>query len=143
MKQNITCSGALFFAKKTKRFLLLHRTNKRNQLWGLVGGKNEDGETAWKGLEREINEELGFPPNINKTIPLETFTSNDEKFLFHTYFCVVDEEFIPRLNHEHDGYAWVDYSKWPKPLHNGLQKTLKNVEIKRKLETLLDLIHYL
>jgi len=144
MKENITCSGALFFAKDTKRFLLLHRTNtKRSQLWGLVGGKNQDGETAWEGLKREIEEEIGFLPSINKTIPLETFTSNDEKFLFHTYFCVIDKEFIPILNHEHDGYAWISYNQWPKPLHNGLQNTLRNSEIKRKIETVLDIIDYI
>lgn len=144
MLENITCSGALFYSIKSKRFLLLHRANsKRSQLWGLVGGKNQDGESAWEGLQREIEEEIGIMPEIKKTIPLETFVSNDEKFLFHTYFCIVEDDFIPRLNHEHDGYAWVSYNNWPKPLHNGLRNTLKNTEIKRKIETLLDIVDYI
>lgn len=144
MENNITCSGALFCSKKTKRFLLLHRSNtKRSQLWGLVGGKNNDNESPWEGLTREVTEEVGYFPEIYKTIPLETFTSNDEKFLFHTYLCIVDNEFIPLLNDEHDGYAWVSYAQWPKPLHNGLSNTLRNTEIKRKIETILEIINYI
>jgi len=55
----IICSGALFYALKTKRFLFLHRTqSKAKNLWGLVGGTNEDKESPWQGLQREIKEEL-------------------------------------------------------------------------------------
>ena len=56
----IICSGALFYALDTKRFLLLHRANgRKNKLWGLVGGTNEGVETPWEGLQREIKEEIG------------------------------------------------------------------------------------
>jgi len=35
----IVCSGALFYALNTKRFLFLHRTGgKTAGTWGLVGG---------------------------------------------------------------------------------------------------------
>jgi 8-oxo-dGTP pyrophosphatase MutT (NUDIX family) len=137
----IICSGALFYALKTKRFLFLHRTqSKAKNLWGLVGGTNEDKESPWQGLQREIKEEIGFLPEINKTIPLETFVSTDEHFNFHTYFCVVSEEFIPNLNEEHDGYAWVNFNSWPKPLHNGLQNTLRNKANQEKLKTITKLI---
>ena len=54
---NIVCSGALFYTLDTNRFLFLHRTQgKTNNLWGLVGGTNEDQETPWEGLKREIEE---------------------------------------------------------------------------------------
>ena len=105
--KEIICSGALFYAKKSKRFLFLHRTQgKQKDLWGLVGGTNEDKETPWSALQREIKEEIG-ETSIIKTIPLETFISNDSKFKFHTYLCVIENEFIPTLNIEHNGYAWV------------------------------------
>ena len=124
--QNVVCSGALFYTKKTKRFLFLHRTQgKHKDLWGLVGGTNEDKETPWTALQREIKEEIGSV-DIKKTIPLETFISNDNKFLFHTYLCVVEEEFIPTLNKEHNGYAWTSFNNWPKPLHLGLRNTLNS-----------------
>jgi len=139
----IICSGALFYALDTKRFLFLHRTgSKQKELWGLVGGGNEEGETPWEGLKREISEEIG-DVEIKKTLPLETFVSNDAQFLFHTYLCVVKEEFMPVLNDEHDGYAWVSFSKWPKPLHYGLQNTLNKKTNLNKLETVFQLIDQL
>src|SRR5210317_128962 len=99
MKEKIICSGALVYALDTKRFLFLHRANgKHNNLWGLVGGTNEGAETPWEGLQREIFEEIGTV-EIKKTMPLETFVSNDTNFLFHTYLCVVEQEFLPTLNH--------------------------------------------
>jgi len=142
--KKIVCSGALFYTLKTNRFLFLHRTASRhNNVWGLVGGTNEDKETPWEGLRREVEEEIGFVPEIRKTIPLETFVSNDEHFQFHTYLCVVENEFIPTLNDEHDGYAWCSFDKWPKPLHQGLHNTLKNKSNKQKLETVFQVIELL
>jgi 8-oxo-dGTP pyrophosphatase MutT (NUDIX family) len=141
---NIVCSGALFYTLDTNRFLFLHRTQgKTNNLWGLVGGTNEDKETPWEGLRREIEEEIGFMPSIKKTIPLETFVSNDSKFLFHTYLCLVEKEFLPQLNEEHDGYAWVSFGKWPKPLHYGLKKTLTTKTNLNKLETVFQVLNIL
>jgi 8-oxo-dGTP pyrophosphatase MutT (NUDIX family) len=133
--KDIVCSGALFYTLDTKRFLFLHRTNgKRSDVWGLVGGTNEGCETPWEGLKREIFEEIG-EVDIIKTMPLETFVSNDSKFSFHTYLCVVKNEFIPILNDEHDGYAWASFNKWPKPLHYGLQNTLNKKSNISKLKT--------
>jgi len=140
----ITCSGALFYTLDTNRFLFLHRAHgKRNNLWGLVGGTNEGQETPWEGLQREIEEELGFLPEIKKTLPLESFISSDNKFYFHTYLCVVKEEFIPKLNNEHDGYAWCSFTKWPKPLHHGLRNTLQSKVNLSKLETVFQTINLL
>ena len=138
--KEIICSGALFYAKKSNRFLFLHRTQgKQKDLWGLVGETNEDKETPWSALQREIKEEIG-ETSIIKTIPLETFISNDSKFKFHTYLCVIENEFIPTLNIEHNGYAWVAFNKWPKPLHQGLRNTLSNKVNLTKLETVFKLI---
>ncbi len=141
--EKIICSGALFYTLDTHRFLFLHRTKgKQSNLWGLVGGTNEGEETPWESLKREISEEIG-DVKIKKTIPLETFVSNDDKFQFHTYLCLVDNEFIPILNDEHDGYAWVSFTKWPKPLHHGLRNTLQNKTNQLKLETVFKLIELL
>lgn len=142
MSKKIICSGAIFYTLETKRFLFVRRSNtKRDNVWGLVGGTTEDKETPWEGLQREIKEEIGNVPNIKKTIPLETFVSNDSQFLFHTYLCIIDKEFIPQLNKEHDGYAWVSFNKWPKPLHFGLKNTLESKTNIRKLETLFEVIN--
>jgi len=143
MNRLIICSGALVYARSTKRFLLLHRTQGRaKDVWGLVGGTNEEKETPWEGLKREIFEEIG-EIEIKKTIPLETFISNDSNFHFHTYLCVVDNEFIPILNNEHNGYAWTTFQSWPKPLHNGLKNTLTNKVNQTKLETVFKVMDLL
>jgi len=138
----IVCSGGLFLAEDTKRFLFLLRTQgKTAGTWGLVGGKKEPSDsTAYEALNREIHEEVGLTPTIKKTIPLELFTSNDENFQYNTYVLIVGKEFLPKLNEEHAGYAWCNYDKWPKPLHQGVKNTLNSKVIRAKLELLLDLI---
>ena len=142
--EQIICSGALFYSLTTQRFLFLHRTqSKQNNVWGLVGGTNEDKEIPYKALLREVEEELGSIPKIIKSIPLETFVSNDDKFQFHTYLCVVKDEFLPVLNDEHNGYAWVSFQNWPKPLHMGLRNILQNKQNLTKLQTVFQLVSLL
>jgi len=137
----IVCSGALFYAKSTKRFLLLQKANGKHQgTWSLVGGTNLGEETPWQGLQREIEEEIGFVPKILKAMPLETFVSNDSVFHFHTYLCVIDNEFIPDLSDEHMGYAWTTAENAPKPLHQGLRNSFSNRTIRSKLQTVFDVI---
>jgi 8-oxo-dGTP pyrophosphatase MutT (NUDIX family) len=140
--KEIICSGGLFLAKDTKRFLFLNRTQgKTAETWGLVGGKREPNDsTIIDTLKREFNEEIGKVSGIKKIIPLELFTSNDQNFQYSTYVIIVDKEFQPQLNYEHSGYAWCSYSHWPKPLHQGLKTSFSNKIIKAKLELLLDLI---
>ena len=141
MKDQIVCSGALFYAKSTGRFLLLQKASgKHAGTWGLVGGTNNDGETAWQGLQREIQEEIGSTPVVLKTLPIETFVSNDSVFNFHTYLCVVETEFIPTLSGEHNGWAWANVDTAPKPLHQGLRSSFSNKTIRTKLQTIFDLM---
>tara|TARA_B100001013_G_scaffold636_6_gene551 strand:+ start:19939 stop:20370 length:432 start_codon:yes stop_codon:yes gene_type:complete len=142
MTQRIIGCGALFYTLNTQRFLLLHRTqSKQSHVWGLVGGTTTS-ENPWEGLKREIKEEIGNQ-QIVKTIPMETFISNDENFLYHTYLCLVKDEFIPKLNKEHDGYSWVAFGRWPKPLHQGLRKTLQNKTNQTKLETVFKMVKFI
>jgi 8-oxo-dGTP pyrophosphatase MutT (NUDIX family) len=141
MEDNIICSGALFYSTSTKRFLFLQRTSEKTKgLWGLVGGRMKYTESAFQGLKREVKEEVGDTPKFKKVIPLEMFTSNDEKFFFHTYLIAIETEFLPKLNNEHSGYCWTAFECWPKNLHMGLKNTLNNKAIKGKLQTILDLI---
>jgi 8-oxo-dGTP pyrophosphatase MutT (NUDIX family) len=138
----IVCSGGLFLAKDTKRFMFLLRTQgKTAGTWGLVGGKKEPSDnTPYDTLKREISEELGKTPTIKKIVPLELFTSNDQQFKYNTYVIIVEKEFIPTLNEEHAGYAWCDLNSWPRPLHQGVKTSLTNKTIKTKIELLLELI---
>jgi 8-oxo-dGTP pyrophosphatase MutT (NUDIX family) len=141
LTDKIVCSGALIYAKSTNRFLLLQKADgKHSETWGLVGGTNLANENPWQGLQREIEEELGAMPDIKKTIPLESFVSNDSVFNFHTYFCVVEKEFIPTLSDEHTAWAWASIQSFPKPIHKGLALSLRNRIIQTKIQTVIDIV---
>lgn len=139
---NIVCSGGIFLAKDTQRFLFLLRDQgKTAGTWGLAGGKKEpDDATPYDALLREIQEEVGFLPKIEKSVPIEQYSSKDELFNYHTYVLIVKQEFIPKLNDEHTGYCWVSVNNWPKPLHAGLKNTLSSRTTKGKIETIIDVI---
>jgi len=141
LKNKIVCSGALFYAKNTKRILLLQKANGKHQgTWSLVGGTSEFGENPWQSLLREIKEEINILPDILKSVPLETFVSNDTVFHFHTFLCVVNDEFIPVLSHEHSGYSWSTIDLAPKPLHQGLRSSFSNKSIRNKLKTIFNVL---
>ena len=137
----IVCSGALIYAKSANRILLLQKaTGKHAGTWGLVGGTNLAGENPWQGLQREIEEEIGISTAFKKVIPLERFVSTDAVFSFYTYFCVVENEFIPVLSKEHTAWGWFDIQRMPKPLHSGLALSLRNKPIQNKLQTIIEII---
>jgi 8-oxo-dGTP pyrophosphatase MutT (NUDIX family) len=129
--------GALIYCKKTHRYLfLLRNTSKHRNSWGLVGGKVEKGETVIQGLMREIREELGGEISDAKPRPVEKFTSDNQSFVYHTFVIVIDDEFIPELNNEHDGYCWVPLEKYPKLLHPGVWRTFKFDSVIQKIKTI-------
>tara|TARA_B100001093_G_scaffold427497_1_gene421859 strand:- start:3239 stop:3685 length:447 start_codon:yes stop_codon:yes gene_type:complete len=133
--------GALFLSKKTSRYLFVLRSGaKYDSTWAFVGGKVENNETEYTALQREIEEEIGFMPFVLKTIPVEKFTNNKNNFTYTTYVCLIEEEFVPKLNDEHKGYAWSKIDSWPKPLHPGVFTTLQVNEIANKIKTIEDLM---
>ena len=128
--------GALFLSKKTSRYLFVLRSGaKYDSTWAFVGGKVEKNETEYNALQREIVEEIGFMPLVLKTIPVEKFTNSKNNFTYTTYICLVEEEFVPKLNAEHKGYAWSKIDSCPKPLHPGVFTTLQVNEIIKKIKT--------
>jgi 8-oxo-dGTP pyrophosphatase MutT (NUDIX family) len=115
---------------------LLRNGRKYAGVWGLAGGKIEAGERVTEALFREISEELSVTLNDNKIIPLETFTSADQDFQYHTFVITVEDEFVPVLNGEHRGYCWVNLDDYPRPLHPGIWRTFKFAAVIAKIKTL-------
>lgn len=129
----INSVGVLFCSLETQRHLFLLRNVKKYPVWGLPGGKIERGETIKQALERECMEEIQFWPKDAKLFPIEQFTSDDTKFVYHTFYCLINSEFTPILNNEHIGYTWCDKFYYPQPLHSGLFNTLSYEIIKQKI----------
>jgi len=141
---NIKASGCILLSEDTKRILLQLRIpdRKSKNYWGFWGGKSEINELPVQTIERELKEELGFLPEINKFYPLHKMVSNDESFEYDTFLATVSSEFIPILNDESEGYAWVNYNRYPVPLHPGVKLVLQNPRILSKIRTIVDQIDH-
>lgn len=130
-----TSAGIFFYCQTTLRYLYLLRTDKI-PTWSIPGGKIENDETLLQGLQRECTEEMQMWDNTWKLVPIQKFVNGS--FTYHTFFCFVNEEFIPILNDEHCGYAWVLSEHYPKPLHSGLFNTVNFDVVKEKLKSLIE-----
>lgn len=124
----IRAAGACIIAKDTKRILLQQRSTDGSypRNWGFWGGKVEPKENVSQAVLREAEEELGseIRDHILKIYPLDQYHSRDGEFSYYTFVFIVDQEFIPLLNSETGGYAWVNHQYLPKPLHPGARRTL-------------------
>lgn len=132
----VNAVGVWFYSVSTQRYLYLLRNDTRHPgSWGLPGGKFEAGETLMEAMIRECQEELGHMPDYLRLIPIEKFTSSDGGFAYHTFFCSVAHEFVPVLNDEHIGWAWIDSGTWPRPMHPGLWSTVNFDAVRGKMAT--------
>jgi 8-oxo-dGTP pyrophosphatase MutT (NUDIX family) len=134
---SLNAVGVWFYAASTNRYLYLMREDtKHPNSWGLAGGKCEAGETLLDTIHRECWEELGLNFVNAKFLPIEKFTSPDSMFCYHTFFCQTNIEFVPKLNEEHVGYAWIVAGTWPKPMHPGLWSTVNLESVREKIQIL-------
>jgi mutator protein MutT len=137
----LKAAGACIVAKDTKRILLQQRSldSSYPRTWGFWGGKVEPKENVSQGMLREVGEEVGIDilEYIHKIYPYDQYHSRDSEFSYYTFIVVVENEFIPNINEETGGYAWVNINYLPKPLHPGAKRTLFK---KNKLLELKDII---
>ena len=134
---SVNAVGVWFYSVSTGRYLYLMRNDpKYPGSWGLPGGRIEPGESLRDAMFRECREEIGFVPDFMRLVPIEKFTTVDGVFAYHTFYCSVENEFVPQLNHEHLGYAWLDSGTWPKPMHPGLWSTVNFDAVRDKMNTL-------
>ena len=142
MKESIIkAAGGCIIAKDTHRILLQQRTLNGSfpRNWGFFGGKVEANENVAQALLRELTEEiaLSIEDDIIKIYPLDQYHTRNGEFSYYSFAILVEKEFIPSINHESGGYAWVDTNYIPKPLHPGTRRTLFR---KKKLKIIKDII---
>ena len=135
----ISASGCIFLSLDTGRLCLQLRSDSSTYggTWSFWGGKQEKNESPIQTLIRELNEEIGIIPDIEKVYPLHKYVSRDKNFEYNAYVLTVYEEFIPQLNAESSGYAWVNIGIYPRPLHRGAKSVLLNRKITEKLNTII------
>lgn len=131
--------GTLFLCAKTSRVLLNLRAGYKTHsyCWSLWGGMKEENEIPKETLLRELEEEMGFVPDIEKFYPFDIYESRDKHFRYYTFICVVSEEFTPDINKEAVGYAWTKLGVWPKPMHQGAKTSLCKPKALEKLNMIL------
>jgi ADP-ribose pyrophosphatase YjhB (NUDIX family) len=134
-------AGVVFLAKNTGRCLLqLRNSNKRfKNTWGFWGGVIENNESPYECIQRELREEIGFVPELQKLNPIDVFQSRDKNFYYYSFVAVIENEFMPKLNGESAGYAWVNIGDWPQPLHYGSKLTLMRNGGTDKLHAILQI----
>lgn len=140
----LKAAGGCIVAKDTKRILLQQRSSKSSYArhWGFWGGKVEEDENVSQALLRELREEIGLniEEQVTKIYPLDQYHSRDKKFSYYTFVIIVDKEFLPNLNIESGGYAWIDSEHFPKPMHPGTRDTLfKKKKLKQIKKIILSL----
>lgn len=129
--------GAIFMSIDTGRVMLNLRSEDvtYSNYWGFVGGKVEGTETPLDALAREIQEEMGYNvPEMLDIIPFDVFTTKNGRFKYYSFLVLVQSEFVPELNDESNGFAWVKIGMWPKPLHPGAKPTLYDDAILKDFE---------
>jgi 8-oxo-dGTP pyrophosphatase MutT (NUDIX family) len=121
--------GVLPYCNKTKRFMLNYRSKYVNEpnTYGLWGGKIETDENIIDAVKREFYEECGYN-GVLELIPLYIFKNNTGTFQYHNFITILDEEFIPTLDWESEGWMWVTFDELININHKhpGLEKLLKD-----------------
>lgn len=121
---NNNAAGIVFVAPDGD-ILLLYRSHVEGNYanhWGLPGGKADGDETPEQTARREVSEEIGDVPCDGMTPLCERVTPKG--MVFTTFICPVAEKFVPTLNDEHSGYAWVPVDKPLAPIHPAVADVL-------------------
>lgn len=101
--------GALIFNAQNE--VLMIRTHKWSDLWGIPGGKIKGGESANDALVREIKEETGLNVREIQFVLVQDCIDSQEfyrpaHFVLLNYTCRAEEGEV-RLNDEAEEYQWL------------------------------------
>lgn len=126
----VTVGGLIFNAKGE---ILMIRTHKWSNLWGIPGGKTKFGETSEEALQREIKEETNLDvDNIRFVLVQDCIHSpefyRDAHFVLLNYTCRCAGLEDVRLNDEAVEWRWVaPGAVWDLPLNTPTRVLLEAV----------------
>lgn len=95
--------------------------------WALWGGGAEEDESPIDTAVREFREESSYRGHI-RLYPLHTHCITG--VLYHAFAGFVENEFDPEIDHESNGYIWLELPKIFKifkDVHPGTQELLHDV----------------
>lgn len=107
------------------KVLLLRRADHEPNFaghWALPGGGAETNETPARAARREAKEEMGY--SVKGPLVLLDQKVTPTGMVFHTFMHAADDEFVPKLNEEHTGFAWAPLHALPRPMHPAVEGLL-------------------
>jgi 8-oxo-dGTP pyrophosphatase MutT (NUDIX family) len=143
----IRAAGILFLDPDGNALFLRRAQGDALGQWSFPGGKLEEGEDADRAAIREIKEEIdftvkpaqlrlharrikpAFPADVTaevtpSLVPSDVALPPPPLVDFTTFLVRVPQQFVPKLNEEHDGYVWSKVTEPPEPLHPGCRIAL-------------------
>ena len=109
-QQPVVTVGALIYNAREE--VLMIRTHKWSNLWGIPGGKVKWGESSFDALAREVKEETNLDViEVRFALVQDCVHSKefyrDAHFVLLNYTCRCAEPFEVRLNAEAQEFRWV------------------------------------
>lgn len=111
------------------KYLALHKSIAKHNLYELPGGRMEFGETAEETVIREVKEETSFIAEPIKLLDTWNFIATDYQITGVIYLCKIKAGSL-QLSDEHDKYEWLEFNDINlEKMHEVYKTRMKNWDI--------------
>lgn len=135
-----SASGAIIMAQDTGRLLLGRRSPKVSETgtWAGFGGVIPRWSDARRNAVDALFKDTGFDGPVD-LVPLNTYRHDEsgKGFSYKNFVAIINSEFMPRMDKQHDDFRWFDMTDWPMPMHFGLEAIMADESSFDTLKTLV------